>query len=615
MSEAPLLFPPDDSNSDDLLFLLPKSRKDSVANQHRGSRLRWVAVIFSLSLALLAYHILAAAWFEGLPHWHISCCRSTTASDRRPSTRPLPPSENSTACPQVGPLFPKHRGLDSDLDDLYASGAFRSTAYDLLSGAVQIPTESYDDLLPVGEDTRWNIFGVFNDYLEQSFPLLYSTLNVAKVNTYAMVYHWQGSDDSLLPVLLTAHEDVVPVEPATVDDWIHPPYSGVYDGTWIWGRGSCDDKSSLISLLISVESLIEKGFTPSRSFVLAFGIDEESAGTQGAGHLAVYLEQTYGKDGFAMILDEGGGYNTLYGGDVIFAAPDTSEKGYLDARVEVSTPGGHSSVPPPHTAIGMLSSMITALEAHPHEPQLPREGTPFLATQCFATYGPDYPEDLRQLAAHARTSDAALEELKAGLIAADTVYAAMLGTTQAVDLIKGGVKVNALPERADAVVNHRIAEYSSVEDVQQHMLEVLLPIATEFNLTLDAFGRNISAGVGSAGHVTLSFAWGSSGLEPSPVTPTGLNDPFGILAGTIKATLTSAEGYDKKGVIVTPMLALGNTDTSRYWNLTRHIFRYAHEAPGDSYNGLHTVNEARLAEAFIQQIRFYTKFILNTSDE
>ena len=43
------------------------------------------------------------------------------------------------------------------------------------------------------------------------------------------------------------------------------------------------------------------------------------------------------------------GFGTSYGGDTIFATPGIAEKGYLDARIAVSTPGGHSSVPPSHT--------------------------------------------------------------------------------------------------------------------------------------------------------------------------------------------------------------------------------------------------------------------------
>ena len=99
-------------------------------------------------------------------------------------------------------------------------------------------------------------------------------LTLTKVNTYGLLYEWKGSDNSLKPLLLAAHQgrfvrlrqscqlhpptestdtprcaDVVPVEPRTVDQWTHPPYSGYYDGESIWGRGSFDDKSGLIGIL------------------------------------------------------------------------------------------------------------------------------------------------------------------------------------------------------------------------------------------------------------------------------------------------------------------------------------------------------------------------------
>ena len=56
------------------------------------------------------------------------------------------------------------------------------------------------------------------------------------VNTYNLVYHWQGSDDSLKPLLLMGHQDVVPVNPDTLEDWINPPFSGLFDGKpwWLW---------------------------------------------------------------------------------------------------------------------------------------------------------------------------------------------------------------------------------------------------------------------------------------------------------------------------------------------------------------------------------------------
>lgn len=170
-----------------------------------------------------------------------------------------------------------------------------------------------------------------------------------------------------------------------------------------------------------------------------------------------------------------GGFQKVAGGDVIFAVPSTSEKGYTDILVEVSTQGGHSSVPPKHTvgptpflipaklthsqSIGILSSAIVAIESSEHTPQLLRNGTPFATYQCIAEYGPDIPDSLRKLVKRAAEDDDALDQLKWALIDVDPINSAMFGTTQAVDLIRGGVKVNALPESASAVVNHRIAEH------------------------------------------------------------------------------------------------------------------------------------------------------------
>ncbi|KAI0793938.1 carboxypeptidase S [Fomes fomentarius] len=529
-------------------------------------------------------------------------------------TNPLPPSVQSEICPQASPLNPsKHQDLEQQIVTLYANQSYRTTAYKVLGGAIQVPTESYDDLGPVGEDKRWETFAELHAYLERTFPRVFEKLEVTKVNTYGIVLRWEGSDSSARPVLMTAHQDVVPVEPATVGEWLNPPYSGYYDGTWIWGRGSCDDKSDVIASLHAIDALIKFDFEPTRTFVWAYGFDEEASGFQGAGHLAAYLEREYGPNAFELMLDEGGSYGTPYGDDVVFAIPSLSEKGYLDVRIEITTKGGHSSVPPKHTAIGILSSMVNAVEDHPHETQLVRGGGPYNNTMCAATYGPDYPQKLRDLAAKAPESDEALKGLKNALLERFPKYEAILRTTQAVDLIQGGVKVNALPEKVSAVVNHRIAEHSTVREVQRLMTDIILPVARMHNLSVDAFGETVTLGSGSGGHVALSDAWGTA-LEPSPVTPTGKDDPYQILAGTIKATIESAEGYNAKGIVVAPLLAIGNTDTRYYWNVTRNIFRYKHLHERDRYNGAHTVNEAVRAEGWIDSIRFYTKFILNCDE-
>lgn len=71
------------------------------------------------------------------------------------------------------------------------------------------------------------------------------------------------------------------------------------------------------------------------------------------------------------------------------------------------------------------------------------------------------PADVRELVRQALTDDAALARLTARLVR-EPGFAAVMGTTQAVDVVRGGVKINALPEQVEAIVNHRIAEHRCV---------------------------------------------------------------------------------------------------------------------------------------------------------
>lgn len=133
-------------------------------------------------------------------------------------------------------------------------------------------TESFDSMDDIGVDPRWEAFGPFHDYLLKSYPLTYvsaqrfwqllldctfshTSLSFKKVNTWGLLYEWTGSDSTLKPIVLAAHQgkrgtsmiitssnvythhlDVVPVDPNTVDDWIHPPYSGYFDGKSLMQR-------------------------------------------------------------------------------------------------------------------------------------------------------------------------------------------------------------------------------------------------------------------------------------------------------------------------------------------------------------------------------------------
>ncbi|KAG8827295.1 hypothetical protein FRC19_004501 [Serendipita sp. 401] len=441
-------------------------------------------------------------------------------------------------CPQVDALYPSGE-LAAEVIRVLDSKKFETTAIEALSAAVKIATQTFDIMGPIGKDPAWEVFDTFQEYLRSSFPLVHKHLVLTKINTYGLVYHWAGSDSSLKPILLAAHQDTVPVNPTTVDKWTYPPWSGYYDGEFIWGRGSTDDKAGLISILLSIETLLSSRFRPHRTVVLAFGFDEEISGIQGAGKLGPYLEQTYGRDEFALLVDEGAGITEQFGAN--FAAPAIAEKGYLDIRIDVSTPGGHSSIPPEnhHTGIGILSHIIGTLENDTITPRISRS------------------------------------------------------------------------QPIWAIVNHRIATDSSVSALQTHYNVLLKELATVRNITFVSFGNTL-LDRGTLPKIEISDAWGTA-LEPAPISPTD-SEAFKLLSGTIIATeLRGRNASEVEPIYVIPSVMSGNTDTRRYWNLTRHIYRYDHLRMTDTAN-IHTVDERIRATGLIGMVRFFTNLILN-SDE
>ncbi|KAF8449397.1 hypothetical protein L210DRAFT_3524770 [Boletus edulis BED1] len=216
---------------------------------------------------------------------------------------------------------------------------------------------------------------------------------------------------------------------------------------------------------------------------------------------------------------------------------------------------------------------------------------------------------MRKLVQQSQTSDAKLRELQDVLIDFDPMFYAMSGTTQAIDLVGGGVKVNALPEAVWAVANYRIVDHSSPAELMDRLIDIILPVAAKHNMTLEAFGQTMGLQGPSWGTIRLSDAYNTS-LAPAPVTPTTGSGPYELLSGTIRSTLETHLRTD--GLPTTAVVSPGlTTDTRYYWNLTKHIFRYSHLGAADAYNGIHTINEAIRAEGFLEQIRFFTRLILN----
>lgn len=236
-----------------------------------------------------------------------------------------------------------------------------TAAAERLAGAVKFPTVSLRSGGPI--DTA--AFRGLHQYLVASFPLAHAALAREVVAGLSLLYTWSGTDTTLPPLVLMGHLDVVPVPEPNLPSWTHSPFSGDIADGFVWGRGTLDDKTTVLSILEAVETLFKDGFRPSRTIYLAFGHDEEVGGRYGARAIVARLV-AHGVQP-ALVLDEGGfmAAGLMPGMNERAAMVGIAEKGYLSLRITAKAEGGHSSMPTGRTAVGALSRAIATLEANP----------------------------------------------------------------------------------------------------------------------------------------------------------------------------------------------------------------------------------------------------------
>lgn len=503
-------------------------------------------------------------------------------------------------CVQYPEIVPSTKYFNSSL---FLTDKYVKHSAELLGGAVKIPTVSYDDMaIDPLKDDRFLIFKKLHHYLDESFPL--SSKHRETVNEYGLLYTFPGSDKSLKPIVIMAHQDVVPVNPDTVNQWTYPPFSGHYDGKFLYGRGASDTKNTLIASLESTEALLEQEWHPKRTVILSFGFDEEVEGVRGAQHLADTLFERYGRNGVEVIIDEGVGIMNVSGG--LFALPSVSEKGRSDFYVELLTPGGHSSMPPKNSGIGIMARLATALEDHPISPKIEPDGVIAQLYSCVGRWAPDL--TVAERSSLTRLDKAGNQKKLIKQLEGNKMSTAMIETTQAIDIINGGVKINALPEKVVMGVDYRIAVHQTLGDIKEHLTGYILEVAEAFDIPVEFDGERLRDGNFGAFNITTHDP-----IAPAPISATH-GHVWEKLVGVTKHALQSvAPFWDHKEINVGPSVLFANSDTAWYWGVSDHIYRYT---PGDAQDGIdfHTVNERLRFRSHISAVIFFYEWIINWTE-
>ncbi|MGB3068662.1 MAG: M20 family peptidase [Ottowia sp.] len=441
-----------------------------------------------------------------------------------------------------------------------------------LSQAIRFKTVSSLDDAGLNADQ----FKALHAHLQASYPRAHAALKREMVGDLTLLYTWPGTDASAKPILLLAHQDVVPIAPGTEAKWQAEPFAGEIKEGFVWGRGAWDNKANLMGQMEAIEMLLAEGFKPRQTIYIAMGADEEVGGLRGAKKVAELLASRGIKLDF--VLDEGLLITDgiLKGLDKPAALIGIAEKGYLSVEMHAHGTPGHSSMPPPAGtgAIGILSGALARLE----DKQMPAH-IRGVAKEMFDTIGPEMSGFGRVALSNLWLFGPLVQrQLEAG-----GSTNAMLRTTTAPTIFEAGNKDNVIPGEAKATVNFRLLPGDTQESVLKHVKEAV--------------------GEQPEGRFELKTLAGAS--EPSPVSPTA-SASYQLMNRTLRSLFPD--------VLVAPSLMIAATDSRHFTGVSDHIYRFSPvRAKTEDLARFHGTNERVSVANFGELIRFYVQLLRNTS--
>ncbi|MCW2807154.1 MAG: peptidase [Marmoricola sp.] len=428
-----------------------------------------------------------------------------------------------------------------------------------LQNLVRIPTVSFADEAAIDSQP----FEEFIATLAVEFPLLHERLTLHRVLAHSLLFRWEGRSDAD-PVVLMAHLDVVPVDETA--PWQHPPFAAeIHDGA-VWGRGTLDDKGSLVGICAAVELLLARGVVPARDVWLSFGAREEVSGPDAVA--AVEELRSRGVTPW-FVLDEGGAvaHEAFPGVEPPLGVIGVSEKGTTTIELRAEGRGGHSSTPSPNGPTARIARAVVRLEKRQFAASLPEP-----TLEMFARLAPHAPLPLRPLFANARR----LQPLvKRALLAAGAEPAALVRTTMAVTTLSGSPAHNVIASSATAAVNLRILVGDTVASATEHVRRAI----ADDSITLEL--RDVN--------------------EPSPVSP--YDDPaFELLATTIGELFEDA--------VPTPYVMMAATDSRYFTAICPLVYRFTpFRMTKAQRESIHGYDERIGVEDFLGGVQWYARLI------
>jgi carboxypeptidase PM20D1 len=412
-------------------------------------------------------------------------------------------------------------------------------------------------------------FDALHALLKARYPQVHATLQREVVGAHSLLFTWAGSDPSLKPVALMAHQDVVPIAPGTEALWKRPPFAGEVADGFVWGRGTLDDKSNLITQLEALELLVKAGVKPRRTVYFVFGHDEEVGGQRGVVQIVALLKQRGVK--LDWVLDEGLAVTqgVMPGVQQPVALIGLAEKGSVSLKLTATAPPGHSSMPPGpgQGAVGRLAAALARLDAQP----LPG-GIQGAAAEMFQAVAPELPFGQRLALSNLWLTRPLVERM----LSKGAATNAMMRTTTAMTMLNAGVKENVLPGRAEAVVNFRILP----GDTQTSVLAAVKRIVADEAVEITPLG---------------------TGFDPSRLSTSG-SASFKLIERTVREVFPDA--------IVAPGLMLAASDARHFDGISDASYRFMPiRFDNADLQRPHGTDERIAVDQLVDMVRFYHRLL------
>lgn len=368
------------------------------------------------------------------------------------------------------------------------------------------------------------------------------------------------------PLLLLAHVDVVEADPA---DWSVAPFELLERDGYFYGRGTGDDKDEAAIYTAIMVKLKREGYRPNRDIIVALTADEEGGDYNGVEYL---LAQHRDLVDAAFVLNEGGG-GAIQDGRHLANMVQAAEKVYQSYQLEVTNPGGHSSLPRDDNAIYQLAQALLEVRALTFPVELNE------VTRAFLSQGAvTLPAEERALAEGLLETPPNPHSVE--YFSKIPAFNSRLRTTCVATELSGGHAENALPQRARATVNCRI-------------LPGVDPASVQAALT---------AAIGDA-EITITPV-----REPRPSPPSPLTEE--VMAPMLEATEAIWPG-----VPVVPTMSTGATDGLYFRNVGIPVYGVSGMFADIADNRAHGRDERIPVKSFYDALAFLERLVRDyTSD-